>query len=125
MTADYTGTLKVSMAEPNIDSSFAVRRAKFGAADGEYLPIVKVAPVYPTRALARRMEGYVLVEFSVSPSGSVKDVVVVESTAEIFERPAIDAVMKFRYKPRIVDGQAVEVHGVQNKIMFDLAMAAG
>ena len=125
LSADEVGRLAVSMAEPRIDSSFDVRRTAFGAADGEYLPIVKVAPVYPTRALARRLEGHVLVEFSVTENGAVKDVVVVESTAELFERPAIDAVMKFKYKPRVVDGQAVEVHGVRNKIMFDLAMAAG
>jgi protein TonB len=122
---DRAGTLSVSFAEPQIDGSFAVRRSEFGAADGEYLPIVKVAPVYPTRALARRLEGHVLVEFSVTENGAVKDVVVIESTADIFEQPAIDAVMKFKYKPRVVDGQAVEVHGVRNKIMFDLAMAAG
>lgn len=122
---DRAGALSVSFAEPQIDGSFAVRRTEFGAADGEYLPIVKVAPVYPTRALARRLEGHVLVEFSVTENGAVKDVVVIESTAEIFEQPAIDAVTKFKYKPRVVDGQAVEVHGVRNRIMFDLAMAAG
>ena len=34
--------------------------------DGEYLPIVKVAPVYPRRALQRGIEGFVIVEFTVT-----------------------------------------------------------
>lgn len=47
--------------------------------DGEYLPIVKVAPVYPRRALQRGIEGFVIVEFTVNKLGAVKDVYVVEA----------------------------------------------
>lgn len=89
--------------------------------DGEYLPIVKVAAVYPRRAQSRGIEGYVIVEFTVSKSGAVKDPKVVESKPEgIFERSALEAAAKFKYKPRVVDSQAVEVSGVQNKITFQL-----
>ena len=41
--------------------------------DGEYLPIVKVAPVYPRRALQRGIEGFVIVEFTVTKQGAVRD----------------------------------------------------
>jgi protein TonB len=44
----------------------------------------------------------------------------VESTHSVFERPALKAVLKFKYKPRIVDGEPIEVAGVQNKITFQL-----
>lgn len=91
-----------------------------GTADGEYLPIVKVAPIYPRRALQRGMEGYVIVEFTVTRQGTVKDVVVVESTSSVFERAAIEAASKFKYKPRVVNGEPIEVPGVQNKITFKL-----
>ena len=80
--------------------------------------------MYPTRALAKRLEGYVLVEFVVTQTGSVKDVVVLESTADLFERPAIEAALKFKYKPRIVDGVAVEVRGVRNRIVFEMEAQA-
>ncbi|WP_088330122.1 energy transducer TonB [Lacimicrobium sp. SS2-24] len=89
--------------------------------DGEYLPIVKVAPVYPRRALQRGIEGYVIVEFTVGKQGSVKDPFVVEANPEgIFEQAAIDAALKFKYKPRVVNGEAAEVSGVQNRITFQI-----
>jgi protein TonB len=89
--------------------------------DGDYLPIVKVAPVYPRRAQARGIEGYVIVEFIVTKNGSVRDAIVVEAKPEsIFDRAAIDAALKFKYKPRVVDGIAMEVSGVQNKISFEI-----
>ncbi len=92
----------------------------FGISDGEYLPIVKVAPVYPARALQRGLEGYVIVEFTVTPAGTTRDAVVVESTSTLFERAAVEAALKFKYKPRVIDGEAVEVPGVQNKISFEI-----
>ena len=89
--------------------------------DGEYLPIVKVAPVYPRRALQRGIEGFVIVEFTVTKQGAVRDPIVVEANPEgIFEQAAIDAAMKFKYKPRVVNGEATEVSGVQNRITFQI-----
>lgn len=89
--------------------------------DGEYLPIVKVAPIYPRRAQSRGIEGYVIVEFVVAKNGAVKNPVVVEAQPEgIFEKAALDAAAKFKYKARVVDGEPVEVAGVQNKITFKL-----
>jgi protein TonB len=89
--------------------------------DGEYLPIVKVAPVYPRRALSRGLEGYVIVEFTVTKQGTVSAPKVIKAEpADIFNQAAIDAALKFKYKPRVVDGEAVEVAGVQNKITFQI-----
>ena len=90
--------------------------------DGEYLPIVKVQPVYPRRALSRGIEGYVIVEFTVTKSGTVSTPRVVKAEPEeIFNRAAMDAALKFKYKPRVVNGEAVEVAGVQNKITFQIS----
>ncbi|MDX1525494.1 MAG: energy transducer TonB [Pseudidiomarina maritima] len=87
--------------------------------DGEYLPIVKVQAVYPRRALQRGIEGYVVVEFTVTKQGTVRDPYVVEASPEsIFDQAALDAVLKFKYKPRVVNGEAVEVAGVQNRLTF-------
>ena len=91
------------------------------SSDGEYLPIVKVNPQYPRRAQTRGIEGYVIVEFVVTKSGAVRDAVVVEASPEgIFDRAALDAALKFKYKPRVVDGVSTEVAGVQNKISFEI-----
>lgn len=119
--SDFDDVMTVSVSEPAIETTPTVAGVGFGVNDGDYLPIVKVSPVYPARALARKMEGYVLVEFTVTRTGIVKDVIVVESTAALFERPAIEAALKFKYKPRVIDGEAVEVAGVRNRITFEMA----
>ena len=89
--------------------------------DGTYLPIVRVSPVYPRRALTRNIEGYVLVEFVVTASGSVRDpVVLFADPPGFFERAALNAVLKFKYKPMVVDSKPVEVAGVRNRIVFEM-----
>ncbi|MDV6315692.1 energy transducer TonB [Idiomarina sp. HP20-50] len=91
------------------------------ASDGEYLPIVKVQAAYPRRALQRGIEGYVVVEFTVTKQGSVRNPVVVEAEPEgIFDEAAMDAVLKFKYKPRVIDGEPVEVDGVRNRMTFEM-----
>ena len=89
-------------------------------AEGDYLPIVRVAPVYPARALSRGLEGYVAMQFTVTTTGTVKDPVVLFSTSSLFERAATRAVLKFKYKPRVVDGMPVEVPGVKTRITFQI-----
>jgi len=89
-------------------------------AEGDYLPIVRVAPVYPARALSRGVEGYVDMMFTVTTTGTVKDPTVTFSTSSLFDRAATRAVLKFKYKPRVVDGVPVEVPGVTTRIRFEL-----
>lgn len=116
----FDNSMAVSMSAPSMEANLSVGGVGFGISDGEYLPIVKVAPVYPNRALTRGLEGYVIVEFTVTPQGTTRDAVVIESTSSLFERAAVEAALKFKYKPRVIDGQAVEVPGVRNKITFEI-----
>jgi len=91
------------------------------ASDGEYLPIVKVAPIYPRRAQSRGIEGYCIIEYAVTKSGSIRDPVAIDcQPSGIFERASLKASLKFKYKPRVVDGEAIEVAGVQNKFTYEL-----
>ena len=89
-------------------------------AEGDYLPIVRVAPVYPARALSRGLEGYVDLQFTVTTAGTVRDPVVIFSTSSLFERAATRAVLKFKYKPRVVDGVPVDVPNVKTRITFKI-----
>ncbi len=89
-------------------------------AEGDYLPIVRVAPIYPARALSRGVEGYVDMGFTVTTSGTVRDPVVLFSTSSLFERSATRAVLKFKYKPRVVDGVPVDVPDVKTRISFQI-----
>ena len=126
-----------SMSNVDLSVNVDVGGGGFGISDGEYLPIVKVQPQYPRRALSRGLAGYVIVEFTVTEQGTVKDPIVVENCAHIqsarnpgecvdkpnsvFDSAAKKAAVKFKYKPKVIDGQPVETAGVQNKITFELA----
>lgn len=91
------------------------------SADGEYLPIVKVAPMYPRRANSRGIEGYCTVQYTVTKSGSVKDPVAVDcQPSGYFERASIKAALKFKYKPRVIDGEPIDVTGVMNRFTYEL-----
>jgi protein TonB len=93
-----------------------------GVGEGDYLPIVKVAPIYPNRALTRGIEGYCVVQYTVTRQGTTRDPFVIEDqcTSSLFHRASINAALKFKYKPRIMDGEAVEVPGVQNKFTYEI-----
>lgn len=118
----------LNMTAPKVGND--IKGAGIGglSADGEYLPIVKVAPRYPQRALSRGYEGWVIIEYTVTTNGSVRDAFVVDgwnSTTEKpttwFNRAALKAAEKYKYKPRVIEGTPVEVPGVQTKITFKLA----
>ena len=107
----------------DISADLSIDAGLNGAAtsDGDYLPIVKVAPQYPRRALKKGIEGYVTLEFTVTTLGTVIDPVVIEAKPKnIFNRAAINAAKKFKYKPKIVDGKAQQVTGVRNIIRFEM-----
>ena len=92
------------------------------ASDGEFLPIVKVAPQYPSRASSRGIEGYVLLEYTVTKQGTVLNPIVIEAEpSTIFNKAAIQSALRYKYKPRVVDGVPQDVPGVRTKISFQLA----
>ena len=93
-----------------------------GVGEGDYLPIVKVAPIYPNRALTRGIEGYCVVQYTVTRQGTTRDPFVIEDQCflTLFHSASVNAALKFKYKPRIMDGEAVEVPGVQNKFTYEI-----
>ena len=111
----------ITIAAPTVSTDTSLSGpGGMNIAEGDYLPIVRVAPVYPARALSRGLEGYVDLEFTVTPTGTVENPIVSYSTSSLFERAAIRAVLKFKYKPRVVDGQPVAVQGVKTRITFKI-----
>lgn len=102
------------MAKPTIEGPG-------GFGDGDMIPLTVVQPDYPRRAAQRGTEGFCTVEFTVSAAGTTKDAFVVDCPEKVFERASLKAAEKIKYKPRVVDGQAVDVPGVQYKFLFQLA----
>ncbi len=106
---------------PTASIDVSISSTGMSSGDGEYLPIVKVAPIYPRRAQTRGITGYCIVEYTVTTSGAIRDPVPVDcQPSGVFEKASVKAATKFKYKPRVVDGEAIEVAGVQNKFTYEL-----
>lgn len=90
--------------------------------DSEMVPIVRTTPVYPNRALQKHIEGFVVVSFSVDEQGNVSNPSVTYAEPEgYFERAALQSIAKWRYAAKVENGQPVAVHGVQQRIVFEIA----
>jgi protein TonB len=102
--------------------------------DGEYIPLFKVTPIYPRRAQERGTQGYALVRFTITDSGTVEDVVPVEGMCgdpqnpetefrpcTMFNSASARAALKLKYKPKVVDGKATSVEDVLHRFTFVLA----
>ena len=89
--------------------------------DGDVTPIVRVNPQYPIRAAEQGIEGWVELMFTISATGAVLDPVVTAARpARIFDRAAIRAVSRWKYSPKIEDGEAMERPGVTVRLRFEL-----
>ena len=118
-----SGSVESNVAQitPRVDASSAMSKLSLSAgSDRDTIPLVRVPPDYPQRAISRGLEGWVQVQFTITGTGSVKDAVVVKSSNKIFEDAAIKSILRWRYNPRIENGVAVDRVGVQTIIRFTL-----
>jgi len=112
----------VATLAPTLDARGAMTRMSMTAgSDRDVIPLVRIAPEYPPRALSRGLEGWVRVQFTITPTGTVKDATVVEAEPKgMFEDAALKSIARWRYNPRVEGGVAVERVGVQTIIRFQL-----
>ena len=106
---------------PSLDAKLNIGGIGGFSSDGDYLPIVKPAPKYPSRAAARGIEGYCTVEYTVTKSGETRDIQVVDCPNQIFARSSVKAAEKFKYKPKVIDGEPIEVPGVRNRFTYQMS----
>ena len=89
--------------------------------NGNAVPMVRIEPVYPESARARGIEGYVVLAFDITKEGTVKNITVVDAQPKgVFERAATKAATRFKYQPRMLDGQAVEQQNARFQFTFSL-----
>jgi protein TonB len=94
-------------------------------AEGDIIPVVVIRPIYPRDAAISGIEGWVKIEFTITEAGTVKDPQVVDARpARVFNRAAIRAILKWKFKPRVVEGVAVDRRASQT-IDFTLDDAGG
>lgn len=118
---DNAPGLNFERASINLDSGLDIGAVGISITDGEMLPLVNVTPQYPTRAASRGIEGWCQVSFTVTASGGVSDVIVVDAEPSgIFDSASIRAAEKFKFQPKVVDGQGVPVPNVQYVFRYQL-----
>ncbi len=89
-------------------------------AEGDVVPLVRINPQYPRDAQMNMIEGYVTIEFTITETGSVRDPKVIDSKPpRVFDREAIRAILRWKFKPRVIDGTAISRRAVQT-IDFNL-----
>jgi protein TonB len=112
----------VAQLTPMVDASGAMSKMSMSAgSDRDIIPLVRINPDYPPRAVSRGIEGYVIVQFTITATGMVKDVIVVDAKPKgIFDDAAVRAVQRWRYNPKVEEGVAVERVGVQTMLTFHL-----
>ncbi len=95
---------------------------KIGIGEREYMPLTEIQPNYPEKALTRSIEGTCVVLYTITKTGSVTDVRIDESrcTSTLFHSPSIRAAARFKYAPRIVDGETREVKSVARLFRFSI-----
>ena len=126
-----------------IDVSIAKPKANFKTGgsffrDGEYIPLFKVQPIYPRRAQERGTQGFVIVSFTITESGSVENAKAIEGycgdptgpeselrPCTMFNSASARAALKLKYKPKIVDGKATSVSDVLHRFTFIMADEEG
>ena len=82
------------------------------ASNSALIPLVRIAPRYPREALLSGKTGFVTIKLTVDEDGKVIDAVISESRPpRVFDRAAIQAVLRWKFKPRVVGGVAVQQVG--------------
>jgi protein TonB len=109
---------------PMTDTAVELEKASSlgaGGGDRDVVPLVRVDPEYPSQAKQRRIEGWVEIEFTIGPAGTVENPKVIDAhPRSIFEQSALRAIRRWRYNAKMEDGVAVARHGVQVRIRFEL-----
>jgi protein TonB len=93
--------------------------------EGDIIPVVRIRPMYPRDAALKGVEGWVKIEFTITAMGTVKNPRVIDAMPpRVFNREAIRAIMKWKFKPRVLDGVAVD-RTVTQTIDFSLDPSGG
>lgn len=114
----------IQLQRVEVDMGGLNNNASISASDSEMLPIVTIEPQYPQRAASRGIEGWCLVSFTVTAQGTVDEnsIQVVDADPEnIFDSSSRRAVSRFKFNPRVQDGEAVAVPDVRYLFRYNLA----
>jgi protein TonB len=119
-------TASFSVSAPSIDAGAGIgtnlpQSISVGGIDQDAIPLVRINPDYPPRAQSRGIQGWVLVQFTITAAGTVKSPIALDADPKgYFEDAAVAAISRWKYEPKVENGVAVERRGVQVKLSFKL-----
>jgi len=132
VAAESVSSGMTGMEIPSLNLSAAVSGGPMGGTlgkgvggmfDGDLLPLQRIPPQYPRDAARAGITGWVQLEVLVNADGSVRSAKVIDAKPRgMFEAAAVQAVMRWKFKPKIEEGKPVEQRGSQ-KIEFNLNAA--
>ena len=115
--------MNIKMDMPDIKSLFKGGGPNLGSgfSDRDAIPLARIEPIYPTKARIKGIEGWVRVQFDITAAGVTRNIKILDSKPpRIFDKSAINAVRKWRQRPKIEDGKAVEQTGNTAQVDFTL-----
>lgn len=118
-----TSTEADSSRELTNPEALELRDERFGwARDSRdpyaYAPTIKVTPAFPPEAIPLELSGFVLMEYTVGADGTIGPIAVLNASSPLFEFTAIRSVERYKYAPRIEQGQFVGTNGVKTLIVY-------
>ncbi len=122
-TLDPTPSVGIVGTGVEVDSIVDFAPTNVDTSNTDLVPLVAIQPQYPTRAAQRGLEGWCLVSFTVDGQGDVIEdsITVLDSEPpDIFDRASTRAAARFKFQPRMEDGEGIEVAGVQYLFRYDL-----
>lgn len=117
-------TTALAINAPKADIAVDLQGPTLGAApsgDADAAPLVRVEPDYPRKAAEQGIEGWVVLRFDIGTAGQVQNAKVVKAQPpRVFDKSALRAVKRWKYRPTIVKGKAIVKPGVKVKLSFNL-----
>ena len=122
---NFSGSMLEGLQVAAVKSTTPITAASSGVSTGgvstNLIPLVRIPPKYPMRAARRRQQGWVKIEFTITATGTVTDAEVIASKpSSVFNRAALKAIAKWKFKPKVVNGKAVEQRAIQT-LQFKLS----
>ncbi|MGF1689478.1 energy transducer TonB [Photobacterium japonica] len=125
-TQAVANTAAPTMPSLNLDtavSGLAINIPTFSdfGTNQQAMPLYRVEPRYPARAMKQGAEGYVVMSFTIDTQGRPTEVKVIESKPRrLFEREAMRALKKWKYQPKVLDGKAMAQVGQTVRLEFKI-----
>lgn len=118
---------QLKMDMPKLNSSLAKGKGPYlgpagsGGGNQQAMPVVRIEPNYPRQAAMKGQEGWVLLQFDITEAGTVDNIEIKESRpTRVFDSEARRALLKWKYKPKVIDGKPTQQKNQSVKLEFKL-----